>query len=98
MNMMVSLYVPDAGRYDDFEGTLHSVKQLSVAQHAVALNNNAAANLRQVAQIQKVVPGQAGRSDLEVQLPFSGKVFRMEKILVIKDKQWFSYSYRNIDR
>ena len=98
MNMMVSLYVPDAGRYDDFEGTLHSVKQFSVAQHAVALNNNAAANLRQVAQIQKVVPGQAGRSDLEVQLPLSGKVFRMEKILVIKDKQWFSYSYRNIDR
>ena len=46
----------------------------------------------------QVKPGADDRSDIEVQLPLSGKVFRMEKILVIKDKQWFSYGYRNLGR
>lgn len=98
MNMMVSLYVPDEGKYYDFEGTLHKVKAFSVQHYGANVNNAAVANIRQVAQNQKITPGHGGRSDIEVQLPLSGKVFRMEKILVIKDKQWFSYTYKNLGR
>jgi hypothetical protein len=37
-------------------------------------------------------------AELEVQLPVSGKLYKFEKILVVKDQQWFSYRYKNLTK
>jgi hypothetical protein len=101
MNLMVTLHVPAEGRYDDFEGTLREVDQFSSPNYAIVndvdVSNVAVANIRQIAQQKMQVP-HGGRSDIEVQLPLGGKVYRLEKILVIKDQQWFSYNYSRLGR
>ncbi len=101
MNLMVTLHVPAEGRFEDFAGTLRRVEEFSSPQYAVVnhlnINDSAVANIRQIAEEKLQVP-HGGRSDIEVQLPLSGKVYRMEKILVIKDKQWFSYKYSRLGR
>ncbi|MFC1497078.1 hypothetical protein ACFLS1_01210 [Verrucomicrobiota bacterium] len=98
MHLMVSLYVPEQGKYDDFEGTMHKVENFSAVRREVPVRViNNVNQMRQVA-IRKPVPGGNGRTDIDVQIPLSGKSFLLEKILVIKDQQWFSYSYRNLDK
>ncbi len=99
MNLMLTLYVPEMGRYDDFDGTLHRVEQFSASNQPVHLNPAVKAainNQERQAVMPNMAPEVAARAELDVQLPLSGKVFLMEKILVIQDKQWFSYEYRNL--
>ena len=79
MNLMVSLYVPSEGRYYDFDGTLHGVDRFSAPLQNAAPGAPAAAGIQDVQQAvaQKPDPVAAGRPDIEVQLPLSGRVFLM---------------------
>lgn len=98
MNLMVSLYVPEEGRYDDFDGTLRVVDRFSSPQLEVsaaeAVSRAEIANLVQ----QKIVQADVAAPDMEVHLPVSGKIYLMEKFLVIKDQQWIAYNYSRIGR
>jgi hypothetical protein len=96
MYAMVSLYVPEQGKYDNFKGTLRKVEQFNAPTRAMPLpaklNNDAIKNIQQAAIAQnKPVAGNG--SDIDIQLPVTGKVFFMEKVLVVKDQQWFSYDF-----
>jgi len=98
MHLMVSLYVPDEGRYDDFTGTLRRLDKFShvFKKKAVPVPDiNAAAQAVQQAYNMKT-GGIPGNGTLGVQLPMSGKVFLLEKILVVKDSQWFSYEFKRL--
>jgi hypothetical protein len=35
-------------------------------------------------------------SPMDVELPMSGKVYLLEKILVVEDTQWFSYTFTKL--
>jgi len=96
MYLTASLYVPQQGKYWDFDGTLKQVEQFTV-QGAVPVRANltAAAAVNQSAMVRRV---EAGASELEVQLPVSGKLYQFEKILVVKDQQWLSYKYKNLTK
>ena len=96
MHMMVSLYVPREGRYGDFEGTLRLVDKFrqAFAAPAVVNNINLAQNSQQV-MVNNVAAVRAA-APMEVQLPMSGKVYLLEKILVVDDIQSFSYTFSKL--
>ena len=56
--------------------------------------NNAAVNSQQV-MVNNIAAVRAA-SPMEVQLPMSGKVYLLEKILVVEDTQWFSYKFTRL--
>lgn len=94
MHMTAQLYVPNEGRYDDFDGSLRPVTAFTpIGGKAVAVDANAAQALQMTC-----TPPAAGASPIEVQLPVSGKVYLFEKILAVKDAQWFSYSFSRLRR
>jgi hypothetical protein len=96
MHLMVSLYLPQEGRYSDFSGTLRSVDTFTAvgSSHVMPVDNRAVSTLQQ-AYVGNV--GQMpGAETIKVQLPVSGKVIMLEKILVVKDEQWFSYSFSRL--
>ncbi len=99
MHLMVSLYVPDEGRYDEFSGTLRSVEKFTAVTSSRKINS--VMNNRAVSQIQQVYAGKSakatpGTGTIKVQLPISGKLYLLEKILVVKDQQWFSYGFSRL--
>jgi len=98
MHLMVSLYAPEQGKYMDFEGTMRKVEQFTAMGSAPVVLAKMPVNamVNQQAVIHRVEPGAGAPSDIEVQLPVSGKPFLLEKILVVKDQQWFSYGYKNL--
>jgi len=88
--------VPQQGKYEKFDGTLKQVEQFTVQTGMpVPVQQPEARAANQQAMPSHV---EAGPSELEVQLPVSGTLFRFEKILVVKDQQWFSYAYRNLTK
>jgi hypothetical protein len=100
MHMMVSLYVPREGKYGDFEGTLRLVDQfrdgVSRPVQALAINRQPIK-----AQQQRVAADMAAvraAAPMEVQLPMSGKVYLLEKILVVDDAQSFSYAFSKLTK
>jgi hypothetical protein len=99
MHLMVSLYLPGEGKYRDFEGTLREVDRFTdVGGRVVRINNAANVQALQQAYVQKVaVPAVPGAGPMDVHLPVSGKPRLLEKILVVKDPQWFSYAFRNLN-
>jgi hypothetical protein len=93
LHMTVQLYVPSEGRYDDFTGSLRAVEKFTpIGGAAVAVDTKAAQTLQMTCDPQAAAPG------VEVQLPVSGMVYLFEKILAIKDAQWFSYSFSRLKR
>lgn len=95
LHMMVQLYVPEEGRYDDFAGTLRQVEKFTpVAGDGATADRNAAAQALQ----QACVAAGPGAQPIEVQLPLSGKMYLFEKVLVLKDAQEFSYSFSRLRR
>lgn len=99
-HLMVSLHVPEEGKYRDFDGTMRQVEAFKSIGGAVpvARPNEAAQELQQqfVSQNSARIEA-AGGSSVEVSLPISGTVFRLEKILVVDDQQWFSYEFSGLD-
>nr|HPJ40161.1 hypothetical protein [Spirochaetota bacterium] len=100
MHMMVSLYVPDQGKYSSFEGTLRNVERFT---HIDQAYDNMPVNaseqvLRQAVniKIREHTGEQPGEYRLDINLPISGKSYQFEKILVVKDPQWLSYKYKNL--
>jgi len=95
LHMMVQLYVPEEGRYDDFTGTLRMVEKFTSVGgvDAMAGNNNAALTLQQTCAV-----AGTGARPIEVQLPLSGKLYLFEKVLVLKDTQGFSYTFSRLRR
>ena len=101
MHLMVELHVPARGRYRDFAGTLHEVRAFTpVAGAAIPAGGVNAAQVLQQQYQQNVQAGvsAAGASPIDVQLPLSGSVYRLEKILVLGDAQWFSYAFSRLAR
>jgi hypothetical protein len=99
MHLTVQLHVPVEGRYDDFDGNLRLVEQFTTLAGA-PVAANAAGNADRTSQIvcdPFAAPPQGG-SPVEVQLPVSGKVFLLEKILSVKDVPWFSYAFSGLRR
>ena len=100
-HLMVELYVPEQGRYEEFEGTLRQVDQFRRIGGGPALQHaNAAAGLQvmvqQDYQQQAEMVTQGGGQAVDVQLPVTGKVYRFEKILVLDGQPWFSYEFRRL--
>ncbi|MCX7049274.1 MAG: hypothetical protein NTX50_27785 [Candidatus Sumerlaeota bacterium] len=98
-HLMVDLYVPKEGEYSGFAGSLRKVDaftQVGPAAPAVNAAVEAQALQQQVVVQQAAKVSAAGASPIEVQLPVSGQVFHFEKILVIKDEQWFSYDFQKL--
>lgn len=97
MRMMATLYVPEQGKYDNFAGTMKRVDQFAVENvpsfqpvpRHVAVN--AAVQLQVLEK-----PSAPEGGDVEIQFPVTGKSFLLEKILVVKDQQWFSYDFRKL--
>lgn len=103
VHLMVNLYVPAAGKYKSFEGTLREVKTFTVVGHAggpvAAEASRQAEALQQAFQAKNAqAVAASGARPIEVELPLSGQVFRLEKILVVKDKQWFSYVFSGLEK
>ncbi|MEM7393786.1 MAG: hypothetical protein AAF492_15705, partial [Verrucomicrobiota bacterium] len=99
-HLMVDLYVPEDGRYRDFDGTLRKVEAFTpvgAQSPAVDIAGQVTALQQQFVAQNAVAIQAAGASPIEVQLPVSGEVFHLEKILVIKGAQWFSFNYTGLD-
>lgn len=96
MHLMVSLYLPEEGRYGDFTGTLREVSKFTSVgtRHVAPVSNNAVRSLKQAYVANAGT--RPGTETIKVQLPVSGKVVMLEKILVVKDKQWFSYGFSRL--
>ena len=101
MHIMVDLHVPEEGRYREFEGTLREVEHFT-ALAGVPLaqrGGEVAQQLQQVfVQREQAKVTSAGATPIEVQLPVSGEVYHLEKILVVEGEQWFSYEYSGLSR
>ena len=99
-HLLLTLYVPEDGRYKEFEGTLREVEEFTA--FSTAGGQVYAANDVEILQQNFVVQNaadvaQTGASAVDVKLPLSGKVYRFEKILVIDGEQWISYEYSGLD-
>lgn len=92
-HLMVSLYVPELGKYGKFEGTLRDVENFAKV-HATGVD--AAGQAQALQQQAKLQTKAAGATPVEVRLPIHGKVFKLEKILAVGQAQWFSYTYSNV--
>lgn len=96
MYLTVSLYAPQQGKYWEFDGTMKQVEQFTVQAPASGLVKPV--DMRGLNQQCAVRYADAGPSELDVQLPVSGKLFQFEKMLVVRDQQWFSYRYKNLTK
>jgi hypothetical protein len=106
-HMMVDLYVPEDGRYSDFKGNLREVDaftpvkggndlQYNVAEvQGVQLQNNFDIETSQRSVPIINVPA-ATADAVKVQLPITGENYKFEKILVLDEDPWFSYSYSGL--
>jgi hypothetical protein len=94
MQMTVELYVPTEGRYKNFAGTLRQVEAFTTLgeSHAIAANS-APEDTQTLQQLYVARTPVAGNTPIEVQLPISGKIYRFEKILVLKEQEWLSYTF-----
>ncbi|MFT5126736.1 MAG: hypothetical protein ACI8W8_000331 [Rhodothermales bacterium] len=97
---LLTLYVPEDGRYKDFEGTLRQVDNYSSFSSAGGQVFNAS----DVEVLQQAYVAQnasaiavAGGNAVDVKLPLSGKVYRFEKILVMDGEQSVSYNYSGLE-
>ena len=98
-HLMVSLYVPQEGRYRGFDGTLRLVDDFTRMHGASGpvAPGKADRELQQAfAENQKQQARAAGATPVEVRLPIHGKMLKLEKILAIGDQQWFSYDYSGV--
>lgn len=109
MHVMYNCYLPAEGSYtvglwgtSGFSGPLGVVKEftsLSTGPGAEAVRRQAA---KQVQQMQKEVAARvdakaraAGAAPIRVRLPVNGKLYKLEKVLVLpKDKLFFDVQYR----
>lgn len=100
MHMLVSLYVPREGKYRDFEGTLRLVDQFrdGVSRPVQALANNRQPIKAQQQRVAADMAAVRAAAPMEVQLPMSGKVYLLEKILVVDDAQSFSYAFSKLTK
>ena len=98
MHMMVSLYLPEEGKYRDFEGSLRTVesfRQSGVPEEPVPVMNQ---GQQQVAVFQKAMAERSPAGNpLTVTFPVTGAPVRLEKILVVRDTAWFSYTFKGLD-
>lgn len=103
-HMMVDLYVPEQGRYDDFEGTLREVEAFTnVGGQNIGIN---VVEVHRYPQDYDVEVGQrtapvvrkpAGDDAVEVKLPITGTNYKFEKILVLDEDVWLSYSFSRLN-
>lgn len=106
-HMMVDLYVPEDGRYSDFKGNLREVDsftpvkggndfQYNVAEvQSIQLQNNVNFDMGQ--QTAPIINVPAATADaVKVQLPITGENYKFEKILVLDEDPWFSYSFSGL--
>ena len=108
MHVMFSTYLPAEGRYKGgwgksaFSGPLRLVEEftsLATGPARQVIRINAA---KQVTKMQQQVEQRAdrqarraGATPIRVRLPVNGKLFKLEKILVLpKDQLWFQVTYR----
>jgi hypothetical protein len=101
MHLMVKLHVPEQGRYREFDGTLRQVTEFTVVGgQAAPVGAGEAVQALQEAYVQKsaATVAAAGAQPIEVQLPITGKIIRLEKILVVQEPQWFSYTFSRLGR
>jgi len=101
MHVMVDLHVPEEGRYAEFEGTLREVEQFAALAGVPVAQRGAevAQQLQQVfVQREQAKVASAGATPIEVQLPVSGEVYHLEKILVVDGEEWFSYEFSRLTR
>jgi hypothetical protein len=99
MHMMVSLYVPGEGRYSEFVGSLRHVEQFT-ALGGRDMPVPEVAHIQQALQQEVAKPvsaGGAAAGEMDIRIPASGQVFRLEKILVLNDAQWFGYEYSRLN-
>jgi len=94
MQLTLEMYVPTEGRYKNFAGTLKQVETFTaLGERTVHAMNNPPDNTQAPQQMVVRRTPVAGNTPIEVQLPISGKVYRFEKILVLKDQEWISYTF-----
>lgn len=97
MQLTVELYVPTEGKYRNFAGTLRQVESFTaLGERPAHVNNSAPEDAQALQQIYVKKTPMAGNTPIEVQLPISGKIFRFEKILVLKDQEWLSYTFSGL--
>jgi hypothetical protein len=100
MHMMVTLFLPKEGSYDDFSGSLRKVDHFTAMgglPQPVVQNVAESVQAMQQAVVLNRPPESKG-GDMEVQLPLGGTVYLLEKILVVQDLPWFSYAYAKLKR
>jgi len=94
MQLTLEMYVPTEGRYKNFAGTLKQVETFTaLGERPMHAMNNAPEDTQAPQQMSVRKTSVAGNTPIEVQLPISGKVYRFEKILVLKDQEWISYTF-----
>lgn len=94
MQLTVELYVPTEGRYRNFAGTLREVEAFTTLGGRPAIATaNASDDAQTLQQVYAQKTPVAGNTPIEVQLPISGKIYRFEKILVLKEQEWLSYTF-----
>lgn len=98
MHMMVTLYVPEQGKFDNFTGTMKKVEHFASIGQPVPARIVSNVDVANAAQIACAAPAKPAGSDIDIQLPVTGRVFMLEKILVVKDQQWFTYEYWKLGR
>ena len=102
LHMMLELYVPEEGRYSDFEGNLREVELFTpIGNEALQLNVASIQRYPQdfdaeVGQRTQAIVRPATDDAVKVQLPVTGELYRFEKILVLDEQPWISYSYTGL--
>lgn len=111
-HLMVQLYLPAEGDYTkalrrrpNLEGPLRLVEKFSSVRSAPQAPREQVAPEVQAKQLQQQFTKRveqeavaAGVSPIHVELPIRGKLFRLEKILVIDEPVWISFSYSGWER